>query len=95
MKELTLKKLAAWCGGDVDPAWENVKVTGTQIDSRLVREGDLFIAIPGEKVDGHDFLAKAREAGAAAALVSRRMDDPLPQILVVDTVLDAARVFWP
>ena len=96
MKELTLKKLAAWCGGDVDPAWENVKVTGTQIDSRLVREGDLFIAIPGEKVDGHDFRAKAREAGAAAALVSRRMDDPLPQILVLDTVLaygDIARSY--
>ena len=96
MKELTLKQLAAWCGGEIHPDGADAAVTGTQIDSRLIRKGDLFVAIPGEKVDGHDFISKAREAGAAAALVSRVVDDPLPQILVVDTVLaygDIARAY--
>lgn len=57
-------------------------------DSRHVPENGLFIAIRGELHDGHDFIGAARQAGAAAALVSRR--DPavdLPQILVADTTL--------
>ena len=51
MKELTLKQLAAWCGGEIHPDGADAAVTGTQIDSRLIRKGDLFVAIPGEKVD--------------------------------------------
>ena len=96
MKELSLKKLAAWCGGTIHPADADAAVTGTQIDSRLVRRGDLFVAIAGERVDGHDYVSKAREAGAAAALVSHLVDDPLPQILVADTALaygDMAREY--
>ena len=49
MKELTLKQLAAWCGGEIHPDGADAAVTGTQIDSRLIRKGDLFVAIPGEK----------------------------------------------
>ena len=96
MKELSLKKLAAWCGGTIHPADAEAAVTGTQIDSRLVRRGDLFVAIAGERADGHDYVSKAREAGAAAALVSHLVDDPLPQILVADTALaygDMAREY--
>ena len=96
MKELTLKKLAAWCGGEIHPAGAEASITGTQIDSRLVRQGDLFVAIPGERVDGHDFVEKARLVGAAAALVSHLVDDPLPQLLVKDTILaygDLARAY--
>ena len=54
------------------------------IDSRLVAPGALFIALPGERTDGHDFLAAARAAGASAALTARRVDDPLPQLVVDD-----------
>lgn len=86
MKELTLKQLAQWCGGAVRPEQANPEITGTQHDSRNVRPGDLFVAIVGERVDGHSFVAKAREAGAAAALVSRYVEDELPQILVEDTL---------
>lgn len=55
-------------------------------DSRHIPEKGLFIAIRGELHDAHDFIADAKQAGAVAALVSRR--DPvveLPQILVADT----------
>ncbi len=44
------------------------------MDSRLVMPGNLFVALPGERTDGHRFLAAAVEAGAAAVLVSRGPD---------------------
>ncbi|NQY27150.1 MAG: UDP-N-acetylmuramoyl-tripeptide--D-alanyl-D-alanine ligase [Piscirickettsiaceae bacterium] len=64
----------------------DVTITGAVIDSRKVEAGNLFIALPGEHVDGHDYIAVAREAGASAALVSRLQDDELPQIVVDDIV---------
>lgn len=45
----------------------------------------LFIAIKGENFDGNDYVAKAAELGARAALVSRRSDAAIPQIVVADT----------
>lgn len=44
--------------------------TGVSIDSRTLRDGDLFIAIPGPQVDGHDFVNAALMAGASGAIVS-------------------------
>ena len=48
-----------------------VKVTGVSIDSRSVREGDLFVALEGEHRDGHEYVAEAFRRGAAAALIHR------------------------
>ncbi|QVQ53135.1 UDP-N-acetylmuramoyl-tripeptide--D-alanyl-D-alanine ligase [Spiractinospora alimapuensis] len=62
------------------------------IDSREVVPGALFVALTGERVDGHDFVAAAARAGAAAALVSRPTDTTIPQFVVDDGdagVLDA------
>jgi UDP-N-acetylmuramoyl-tripeptide--D-alanyl-D-alanine ligase len=64
----------------------NRAVTGVAIDSRAVRPGDLFVALPGEKVDGHEFVASSASAGAAAALVNRAVAAPLPQLVVPDTL---------
>ncbi len=64
----------------------DVTVSGIAIDSRRVQAGDLFVALPGTRVDGHDFLADAAARGATAALVSRPQESPLPQ-LVCDDVL--------
>ena len=82
MRRFTLAELAALAGGRL--LGDDATVTGAAIDSRAVAAGDLFAALPGSRVDGHGFLAAAREAGAAAALVSRPVDDPLPQLLVDD-----------
>jgi UDP-N-acetylmuramoyl-tripeptide--D-alanyl-D-alanine ligase len=49
----------------------NTTVTGVSIDTRTLQPGDLFFAIEGETRDGHDYVARAFEAGAAAAVVSR------------------------
>ena len=86
MKELTLRKIAEACHGTVTPEAETVTVTGVQSDSRRVRPGDLFVAIKGEKADGHDFVAMAASLGAKAALVARPVEAPIPTILVADTI---------
>ena len=60
------------------------------IDSRQVRQGDLFVALIGDQFDGHTFLQAAYDAGAVAAIVSRRPKDApaeLPLIEVFDTLV--------
>ena len=81
MKELTLKQIADWCGGTVAPEYETVPVTGVESDSRKVEVGDLFVALRGERVDGHDFIPSAKTLGASAALVSRPSEE-LPCVVV-------------
>lgn len=56
------------------------------IDSRLVTPGSLFVALPGERVDGHDYVAVASAAGAKAAIVSRTTGASLAEIVVADPV---------
>lgn len=56
------------------------------LDSRHVTPGSLFVAIPGERVDGHDFAPTAVQSGAAAILATRVTDAPVPHLLVEDTV---------
>ncbi len=53
-------------------------------DSRQVSEGDVFVAVPGMRVDGHDFAAKAVKLGAGALVVQRRLSLAVPQLLVKD-----------
>ncbi len=82
MRETRLRSLITELGGEL--RGEDVRITGLAIDGRCVGPGELFIALPGERVDGHAFVAQAAEAGAAAALVSRCVDHPLPQWRVDD-----------
>lgn len=55
-------------------------------DSRTLQPGDLFVALQGDNFDGHAFVAAAQVAGAAGAIVSQRVDCPLPQIVVGNTL---------
>ncbi len=82
---LPLTRIAEIISSDATIA--DARVTGAVIDSRKVTPGDLFIAFKGEHVDGHTYLAKARENGAVAALVSEYQDDDLPQLKVDDVRL--------
>ena len=90
----TLAQFAAACAGKLLGA--DAEFSEVLIDSRAVRVGDLFIALPGERVDGHDFVAAAARAGAAGAVVNRHVDAPLPQVLVtaVGTALTQAGAAW-
>jgi UDP-N-acetylmuramoyl-L-alanyl-D-glutamate--2,6-diaminopimelate ligase len=59
-------------------------LAAARIDSRAVKPGDLFCAIPGFTVDGHDHAPGAVERGAAALLVERVLDVDVPQLVVAD-----------
>ena len=64
--------------------------TDVRIDSRDIAEGCLFVAIKGERADGHDFAADVIAAGAAAVLSARELDQPC--IVVDDPVLALGRL---
>jgi UDP-N-acetylmuramoyl-tripeptide--D-alanyl-D-alanine ligase len=82
---MPLNMIAVWTHGQLLGA--DVEVTGVAIDTRQVKAGDMFVAIKGERVDGHDYLADAAARGAVAALVTRKIDSGLPQVLVDNATL--------
>lgn len=73
-----------------DPLDSPVWISGFATDNREVKPGDLFIAIKGAKVDGHDFAAKAIVRGAVAVLAERPVDGPH---ILVDSVTEALALF--
>lgn len=78
--------LARWTGGrwTTTPA---APLAGFAIDTRRLRPGEVFVALRTEKRDGHDFIAAARAAGAAAAVVERPSADAgLPELVVPDAL---------
>ncbi|HEV7211146.1 MAG TPA: UDP-N-acetylmuramoyl-tripeptide--D-alanyl-D-alanine ligase [Blastococcus sp.] len=92
MIALTLAEVAELVGGTLTGGAEGAVVTGkVTLDSRAVAPGDLFVAVLGERVDGHDFLAAAAAAGAVGALAVRP-DDALPCVVVADPVAALGRL---
>ncbi len=71
---LSAEDIVAATGGTL-LARSDRPVRGGAVDSRLVTPGALFVALPGERVDGHAYVAEAVAAGAAAVLVGRPLDD--------------------
>ncbi len=67
-------------------------VTGVCYDSRRLRPGDCFVAIPGEHTDGHRYVETALRDGAAVAVVQRRVGTGWPQVVVADTRLALALI---
>jgi UDP-N-acetylmuramoyl-L-alanyl-D-glutamate--2,6-diaminopimelate ligase len=73
------------------------EITGIAYDSRKVRPGNCFVAIPGTHTDGHRYVEAALRQGAAVALVQHRLGSVWPQVVVADTrtalALVSARFF--
>jgi len=82
---MRLTEAAAALGGRTSGA--DVLFTGVSTDSRSIREGDLFVALRGERFDGHDFLKSVAGAKAAAAMIERKYggEYPMPALVVDDT----------
>ncbi|MCC7518189.1 MAG: UDP-N-acetylmuramoyl-tripeptide--D-alanyl-D-alanine ligase [Verrucomicrobiae bacterium] len=86
MDETPLRELARMSGGKIQGSATVRRVT---TDSRDAGPGDLFVALKGERFDGHDFVAQALERGASAAMVSRPLavgPRLAPMIFVDDTL---------
>lgn len=106
MIALTLAEIAEITGGRLnDTADPHAVVTGfVEFDSRKITTGGLFVALPGDKVDGHDFAATAVAKGAAGVLAAREVEAPAVIVraesdtdadvfqAVVDALSDLARV---
>lgn len=80
----TIEQAAKWL--DVKTNLKGIEITGVSINTRTLQKGDLFVPFRGEKVNGHQYVRHAIEAGAAAALWQR--DEPSPPedlpLLIVD-----------
>src|SRR5690242_1413235 len=70
----------------LDPS---LHISGVCVDTKILQPGNLFIALKGDRVDGHDFLQEAAETGASAAIVDEKhsqINCQLPLIRVSDTL---------
>ncbi len=90
---MTLAQAATVLNGDLRGA--DVRFDHVSTDSRTVKAGDLFVALRGERYDGHQFIAQAAAAGAVAALIDRvhaAADPALPVAAVADTTAALAQL---
>ncbi len=95
MLDYTLAEVASAVRGELAAGSADARVLSAAIDSRAVDAGALFFALPGERVDGHEFVAQAVTAGASGAVVSttrpRDSFGDLPEAFGLIMVDDPAR----
>ena len=97
MEPMTVRELLTATGGRLlgEEAVAERTITGVETDSRAVHEGDLFVALRGERTDGHRYIASALETGAAGCLTEEVPQVLLPgkfYIQVEDTMLAIGQV---
>lgn len=78
----TLASAAGFMNGKLHGA--DHAFNGVSTDTRTLQEGQLFVALQGPNFDGCDYVGQARDKGAAGAVVSRLVDEKIPQIAVDD-----------
>ncbi|MBQ9664323.1 MAG: UDP-N-acetylmuramoyl-tripeptide--D-alanyl-D-alanine ligase [Oscillospiraceae bacterium] len=90
MEQLTVSRVAELCGGTLHGALTDDRpIREIAIDTRVLKEGDLFAAFRGERVDGADYIQTAFERGAACCLAERVPDGETRPVIVVPDVLAA------
>lgn len=91
---LSFEEVAEACDGEIRGSLQAAGIRGLNTDTRMLAAGQIFVALQGETHDGHDFLEAAREAGAAAAIVSdaQALPEGFPAIVVADTQRALGRV---
>ena len=90
MKRTLLSLIAHWAGGEIHG--DDVAIDAVSNDTRNLGPGSLYVALRGERFDGHDFAADAQARGASALLVERLLPIELPQVLVADSELALAKI---
>ncbi|HTQ09391.1 MAG TPA: Mur ligase domain-containing protein, partial [Fimbriimonadaceae bacterium] len=88
---IPVDQFAKIVGGEAHGFAPDAFIAGFATDNREVHPGDLFLAIEGERVDGHDFAADAVARGAVGALVEHLVNPSLPQVLVPNLVVALAQ----
>ncbi len=90
MKRLPLSLLAHWAGGEL--LGDDLVIGSLTHDTRMLVPGSLYVALRGERFDGHDFAYDASMRGAAAVLVDHEVKVDVPQVVAPDTLLALARI---
>lgn len=88
MKNMTLENIARACNG-IYVGDENLKtkeITGVEKDSRLIKEGYLYLPFVGNRVDGHDFIPQVFEQGALCTLSEKDLDSGAYPYIKVESV---------
>ncbi|MCK4324176.1 MAG: UDP-N-acetylmuramoyl-tripeptide--D-alanyl-D-alanine ligase, partial [Armatimonadetes bacterium] len=89
---ITLKQVVEATGGGLRGGDGTLEISGVSTDSRTLQPAELFVALPGERFDGHDFVPEAFACRAAAAVVERELPElSADQPLVI--VEDALRAY--
>lgn len=93
MKNMTLKNIANACRGIYvgDEKQKNRVITGVEKDSRLIKEGYLYLPFVGARVDGHDFIPQVFEKGALCTLSEKELECPAGPYIKVDSVAQALK----
>ncbi len=93
MKPFTLQEIAAACGGQFVGTKEQKTqcITSVERDSRQIKDGSLFLAIKGARVDGHDFIETCYDAGAICALCETAPASTDKAYILVPSVLEAVK----
>lgn len=93
MKPFTLAEIAAACGGTYvgSDAMKSAVITSVERDSRQIKDGSLFLAIRGERVDGHDYIQSCYDSGAVCALCERAPENAERPYILVDSTLAAVK----
>lgn len=90
MAWLSLNEIAVMVQGSLEGA--DVAISAVSIDSRTLKQGDLFVALKGARFDGHNFIEQAQRSGATAVMVSDFVHTSLPQVRVQDTLVALAQL---
>ena len=93
MKQFTLGQFVKACRGIFKGPTKLLDrpIGNVQVDSRLIKEGDLFIATVGEKVDGHRFIPDVYKKGALCAVSQQKPDASYEPCLFVEDTLQALK----
>lgn len=90
----TLGEIAAATGAQLVGGSPAIVVDDVTVDSRLARPGSLFVALRGERLDGHDFAESALQGGASAVLVRKGAALVEPRLEVPDTLAALMELAW-
>ena len=93
MKKFTLGEIAESCGGKFvgNDSDKNIEITSVERDSRQIKDGSLFLAIKGERVDGHDYIEKCFAGGAVCAVCEKPPVNEEKPYILVDSTLEAVK----
>ena len=93
MRNLTLRNIADACQGTYigDSSFLDFEIDNVTTDSRTITKDSLFIAIKGQRVDGHDFIKKAFDEGALCCISEKIMKDVTEPIIVVKSATQALK----